>query len=125
MSFFYKNQMIPTGGGSSGGEVYSTEETRIGTWVDGKPLYRKAYVLNVLCPGGRETIILEQDLPAIDSLVKAYGSTAISATKSAYPSHLVSAYFGAGNKILLSNSNSSDNTATVKSCVIEYTKTTD
>lgn len=26
---------------SGGGEVYSTEETRIGTWIDGKPLYRK------------------------------------------------------------------------------------
>jgi len=23
------------------GDVYSTEETRIGTWIDGKPLYRK------------------------------------------------------------------------------------
>lgn len=29
-----------SGGGSSGGEIYSTEETRIGTWIDGKPLYR-------------------------------------------------------------------------------------
>lgn len=32
------------GGGGSGeestGEIYSTEETRIGTWIDGKPLYR-------------------------------------------------------------------------------------
>lgn len=27
--------------GGSGGEVYSTEEQRIGTWIDGKPLYRK------------------------------------------------------------------------------------
>lgn len=26
-------------------EVYSTEETRIGTWIDGKPLYRKTFVL--------------------------------------------------------------------------------
>lgn len=26
-----------------GGEVYSTEETRIGTWIDGKPLYRKCF----------------------------------------------------------------------------------
>lgn len=25
----------------SGGEIYSTEEIRIGTWIDGKPLYRK------------------------------------------------------------------------------------
>lgn len=29
------------GGGSGGGEVYSTEEIRIGTWIDGKPLYRQ------------------------------------------------------------------------------------
>ena len=33
-------------GSSSGGsseEIYSTEETRIGTWIDGKPLYRKVF----------------------------------------------------------------------------------
>lgn len=30
-------------GGSSAGEVYSTEETRIGTWIDGKPLYQKVF----------------------------------------------------------------------------------
>lgn len=30
-------------GGENTGEVYSTEETRIGTWIDGKPLYRKTY----------------------------------------------------------------------------------
>lgn len=29
-----------SGGGGPCGEVYSTEETRIGTWIDGKPLYR-------------------------------------------------------------------------------------
>ena len=33
-------------GGSSAGEVYSTEETRIGTWIDGKPLYRKVVIAN-------------------------------------------------------------------------------
>ena len=33
-----------SGGGGTAGEVYSTEETRIGTWVDGKPLYKKAFV---------------------------------------------------------------------------------
>lgn len=34
---------IGSGGGGSSEDVYSTEETRIGTWIDGKPLYRKAY----------------------------------------------------------------------------------
>lgn len=28
-------------GGVGAGDVYSTEETRIGTWIDGKPIYRK------------------------------------------------------------------------------------
>lgn len=32
-----------SGGGESAGEAYSTEETRIGTWIDGKPLYRKVF----------------------------------------------------------------------------------
>lgn len=33
-----------TGGGGSGGrEVYSTEETEVGTWIDGKPIYRKKH----------------------------------------------------------------------------------
>lgn len=33
------------GGGSGGGEVYSTEETEVGTWIDGRTIYRKTYVL--------------------------------------------------------------------------------
>ena len=41
-------------------EVYSTEETRIGTWIDGKPLYRKVFVgpfagVNVPTVVGTET----------------------------------------------------------------------
>lgn len=28
-------------GGDSSEEIYSTEEVRIGTWIDGKPLYRR------------------------------------------------------------------------------------
>lgn len=33
------------GGGSGGGEVYSTEEIEVGTWIDGRTIYRK--VINV------------------------------------------------------------------------------
>lgn len=43
---------VPGGGGSSG-EVYSTEETRIGTWIDGKPIYKKTIVFkNASIPSG-------------------------------------------------------------------------
>lgn len=36
------------GGGESGGDVYSTEEQVVGTWIDGKPLYRR--VLEAIIP---------------------------------------------------------------------------
>lgn len=39
---------IPVNGGGSSGDDYSTDEKVIGTWVDGKPLYRK--VVNVTSP---------------------------------------------------------------------------
>lgn len=35
-----------TGSTSIGQEVYSTEEARIGTWIDGKPLYQISYIVN-------------------------------------------------------------------------------
>lgn len=41
-----------TGGGTGGGsnDVYSMEETRIGTWIDGRPLYRR--VFQAVLPAG-------------------------------------------------------------------------
>lgn len=35
------------GGGSSSGNVYSTEETPIGTWYDGSTIYRKVIVMTI------------------------------------------------------------------------------
>lgn len=35
------------GGGSSSGDVYSTEETPIGTWYDGSTIYRKVIVMTI------------------------------------------------------------------------------
>lgn len=68
--FYYKGKMIPTGGGSGGtcGENYSTEETRIGTWTDGKPVYRRVVELttpssissNTLCYSTNEFIIVDK-----------------------------------------------------------------
>lgn len=40
-----------TGGGSSAGDVYSTEEQVIGTWIDGKPLYQKTFIGTVSSDG--------------------------------------------------------------------------
>ena len=63
------------GGGSGGGSaegIYSTEETRIGTWM-GKPLYRKLY--QVTSPSVKDTIISVADLSGepIDKVVNLHG----------------------------------------------------
>ena len=55
----------------SQGEIYSTEETRSGTWIDGKPLYRK--VFNVK---SASTVYAEEpisDTLHIDTLVSITG----------------------------------------------------
>ena len=65
MSLIYKGQTIADVGGAGGGsseEIYSTEETRIGTWIDGKPLYRRVITGNLpnslnVSSGGQHNLI--------------------------------------------------------------------
>lgn len=44
-----------TSGGSSDGEIYSIEENRIGTWIDGRPLYRKVFQHYIASAGSSAT----------------------------------------------------------------------
>lgn len=46
MSINNPRNPLKSSGSSSSGEpldIYSTEERRIGTWIDGKPIYRKVF----------------------------------------------------------------------------------
>ena len=38
-----KYKLVPVGGGAGGSNIYSEDEIVIGTWIDGKPLYRKMF----------------------------------------------------------------------------------
>lgn len=40
---------LQSGGG--GEVIYSSEETIVGTWIDGKPIYRKVFQLGTVCSG--------------------------------------------------------------------------
>lgn len=68
------------GSGSSEGsseEIYSTEETRIGTWIDGKPLYRKTYSVSKDYPNAGSDLdvpIAEDIFGSISSVVNVYGA---------------------------------------------------
>lgn len=58
-----------TGSGGSpsnrNGEIYSTEETRIGTWIDGKSIYRKVMSATHNGSNGQITVGLITDLGAV------------------------------------------------------------
>lgn len=40
----------------NGLETYSTTETRVGTWIDGKPIYRKVYLLSAIAGSNSYTL---------------------------------------------------------------------
>lgn len=71
MNAYYKSQVIVGSGGLSG-EIYSTEETRIGTWIDGKPLYRKVLTLNYPSSNGTFDLFYVNNLN-IDQCTKYIG----------------------------------------------------
>lgn len=58
--------------GGSSEEIYSTEETRIGTWIDGKPLYRKVVKTKSSSAINTPTVVYEY--PEYMSVVYIYGS---------------------------------------------------
>lgn len=72
MSLIYKGQTIAGAGGSGGSseEIYSTEETRIGTWIDGKPIYKISLIRDSFTiTGGTRSDVGFSDESIIDTLV--------------------------------------------------------
>lgn len=56
--------------GSGMDNSYSTTETVVGTWIDGKPIYRKSYSFEI-----NDTFISKTlETVAIDNIIKVYGS---------------------------------------------------
>lgn len=123
-------------------EVYSTEETRIGTWIDGKPLYRKVIVLDVksglnnnwnISNFGKDSLDIDE-IPIIIATAKSktggvaslnyanFSATALESVNGAW-------YFQFNSDSLQissrgTNAGSQWSEVTI-SMIIEYTKTTD
>lgn len=117
-------------GGGSSGEIYSAEETRIGTWIDGKPLYRKVY-RKVVGNSELEEIANLSSLQ-IDFVAHIYGvfdridgvdSDSWESANHIYPSGNSSSLW-ISNPSLLRCANKSRKSSRI-TAIIEYTKTTD
>lgn len=109
-------------------DIYSTEETRIGTWIDGKPIYRKTFSLNKSISSGINDLANVSSLH-IEHMVKASGYYSSNSNNGGIVERVLS---GKGIIIGLSSDKATlkafmeDNNSNVLGViVIEYTKTTD
>lgn len=104
---------------------YSTTETVVGTWVDGKPIYRKAWTnLNIGTTEVNVGTISDIDFPIdINAIISQYTTT--SATTLSY----VKPYVKSQAEIQIRSKNiyckSGSGFDRVNTIIIEYTKTTD
>lgn len=116
------------GSGSSNETVYSTEETRIGTWIDGKPLYRRIIPFeNVAVKSGvpSDAIIIKIGDFGIDALIngRCEFKTDFNNTKCVS----IALCEPASNTITIRTKNfiTSNAYSATGSYILEYTKTTD
>lgn len=108
---------------------YSEEETVIGKWIDGKPLYRKIIYANV--PTANTNVIITHNLN-IDNLVKVYGNCDVNGgTTNLRPFPFIQivstnaqgfTVYGASSNDLTLRASWNNNSAKL---ILEYTKITD
>lgn len=115
---------LPKASGSGSSDIYSTEETVIGTWISGKPIYRNFF------SGSTETgknlsVIFENDA-SIDRIINCYGNIqGKSGEQLAFLSDKHALLLNANHKTITYFFNNTDSYSYSYEVVIEYTKTTD
>ena len=118
----------PAGKDGSENQIYSYNETPIGTWVDGKPIYRKAF--NYTATTGESVFVADLSSLNIDTVCHMYGNFKDgNALIESIPFYLHSAYTVAPFYKLTDKSLRLTVNIGNLSCpgivIIEYTKTTD
>lgn len=111
---------------------YSTNETKIGTWIDGKPLYRKVLNFNETV-NVNETFTKSHGISNVDQLFIRHAYLYVPMQGLNYPLNQVGyngnltekCYCWADRNNVYLYSNSGYNTNWYKCFILEYTKTTD
>ena len=96
---------------------YSYDEQVIGTWIDGKTIYQKAFNISqiIIRPAG--TVISDISIANIDTLISGIGTLALTTPKQSSPLSV----YPANNQL-----NASSNIAIlVDTIILQYTKITD
>jgi len=111
-------------------QVYSQEETVIGTWIDGKPIYRKCFDvqgLNVVGNGATDTGCTVENLDRVLYLDGVWSISAWNGAQYTMNTNGVSIYFDNSTQRFRLTWKGTTGTfsATIFDFVVEYTKTTD
>lgn len=102
-------------------EVYSTEETRIGTWIDGKPVYRRIFTGNLPYSSGWSVVF---EVPDMEEPILVNMKIQINQSDLTYSFSDPSTGVGSkGNSISFYTTNAYQGKRYM--CIVEYTKTTD
>lgn len=127
ISLIYKGEELSGEFSNSINETYSTEETRIGTWIDGKPLYRRIIIPENITSSGMIATI-----PNVDTVFSLTGTCYSSSSNT---SVVNIPYLNSGTSqsgcIIYYDFNyeavmvTINGTVTVLTVIFEYTKTTD
>lgn len=80
ISLIYKGEELSGGFPNGTDEIYSTEETRIGTWIDGKPLYRLVIASTTPDVVGLWTPIDEADVLDVETVAYLSGVVYVAPT---------------------------------------------
>jgi hypothetical protein len=133
---YVTNKIAEAGTGGSGGSTNSTdnysstEEIVIGTWIDGKPIYRKVFDCGEL-PNNKNKTTATGDL-SIDTLVSIYGTTENNdGTVLSLPyvdrkgQANITLYYVKPSNVISIGALTDMTTYTKTYVVLEYTKTTD
>lgn len=117
------------GGGGSLWDVYSTEETRIGTWIDGKPLYRRVFFKESDSYATNGWHDLFEGPSDVDRLVSLDGSFEYLQEKIPIPivygSSTLTCEYESGKIKVVTGDRNFANSGKNYTVIIEYTKTTD
>lgn len=127
MSILNPANPLKSGGSSSDSgvnqEAYSYDEVRIGTWVDGKPLYRK--VINTTSPSKANAWIQIAEVKQVDTFVSIQGTLVLGTLdRQVIPNPKT--YLGIRDvKNPCMYTTASSETSKPVLLIVEYTKTTD
>lgn len=129
----YDGSIVPSGWTEvADPNTYSTNEIKIGTWIDGKPLYRKVIQTTIPTSGNNQNVSFQNNVAIMKSVSGFALQSASGGVNLILPyismsnSWSIYAYYNRANQeLVIENSGTSFMNNATCYLIAEYTKTTD